>query len=134
MRISNILYTIRGLVIEILILYVSTLCGNNCDKNKTVITWNFQLKMWYVQNNSGFGLVYNIYQLLMSIPSLDISISFTFFLSFYLLMFAFCKVSTNNIKSKNFALPPDVLCTKVHTSWQYIFVWVIFLRSSLVKI
>lgn len=52
----------------------------------------------------------------MSIPSLDISISFTFFLSFYLLMFAFCKVSTNNIKSKNFALPPDVLCTKVHTS------------------
>ena len=62
---------------------------------------------------------YTIYQLLMSIPSLDISISFTFFLSFYLLMFAFCKVSTNNIKSKNFALPPDVLCTKVHTSWQY---------------
>ena len=58
---------------------------------------------------------YTIYQLLMSIPSLDISISFTFFLSFYLLMFAFCKVSTNNIKSKNFALPPDVLCTKVHT-------------------
>ena len=76
--------------------------------------------MWYVQNNSGFGLVYNIYQLLMSIPSLDISISFTFFLSFYLLMFAFCKLSTKNIKSKNFALPPDVLCTKVHTSWQYI--------------